>query len=181
MLEDISFNTSDQNIIIHIANISIKPNIHAVVEYRLSFRSGGSDKYTITIEGDNYKRWSVDDRYLFIYIANLHNLKYVEKVEPEFIERRYCLPNEDGTFRDIIEQKKNPIYTGLPPLVITSETIFVAPDAPAPVAPATYYDDTRSVHNSLDVAKIATLEEQMVEQTRLIQQMKQIMISKGMI
>ena len=188
MLEDISFQTSDPNIIIHIANISIKPNIHAVVEYRLSFRSGGSDKYTITIEGDEYKRWSVDDRYLFIYIANLHNLKYVEKVEPEFIDRIYCLQNEDGSFRNIVEKKKNPIYTGLPPLVITSETIFVGgdvggvcPPTPATSAQSTYYDDIRSVHNDSDVAKITTLEEQMVEQTKQINQLRSILISKGMI
>ena len=34
MLEDISFNTSDPNIIIHIFNIAIKPNIFATIDYR---------------------------------------------------------------------------------------------------------------------------------------------------
>jgi hypothetical protein len=53
--------------------------------------------------------------------------------------------------------------------------------APATSTPATYHDDTRSVHNDADIAKITTLEEQMVEQTRQLQQMRQIMISKGMI
>ena len=48
-------------------------------------------------------------------------------------------------------------------------------------APATSHDDTRSVHNDADIAKITTLEEQMVEQTRQLQQIRQIMISKGMI
>jgi hypothetical protein len=43
------------------------------------------------------------------------------------------------------------------------------------------HDDNRSVHNDADIAKIQTLEEQMVEQTRQLQQMRQIMISKGMI
>jgi hypothetical protein len=37
------------------------------------------------------------------------------------------------------------------------------------------------VHNEADIAKIQTLEEQMIEQTRQLQQMRQIMISKGMI
>ena len=156
MLEDISFQTSDPNIIIHIANISIKPNIHAIVEYRLSYKLGGGDSYTIKIEDDEYKRWSVDDRYLFVYLANKHNLQYIETVEPEFIERRYCLPNEDGTFRDIVEKKKNPLYTGLQPIVITKEVIQIAE--------STILDDNRSVHNSNDVAKIGTLQNELDEQ-----------------
>ena len=49
-----------------------------------------------------------------------------------------------------------------------------------PVAPATI-DDTRSVHNDADIAKITTLEEQMIEQQRLVSQLKSILISKGMI
>lgn len=47
--------------------------------------------------------------------------------------------------------------------------------------PTTTINDNRSIHNDADITKISILEEQMVEQTRLIQQMKQIMISKGMI
>lgn len=77
--------------------------------------------------------------------------------------------------------------------VITSgtETIvgsdYVAPPHAAPATittPATsqiFYDDTRSVHNDADLQKITTLEEQMVEQQRLVSQLKSILISKGMI
>lgn len=67
---------------------------------------------------------------------------------------------------------------------------YVAPPRPAPAtsepasapapAPVTY-DDTRSVHNDADLAKITTLEEQMVEQQRMVAQLKSILISKGMI
>lgn len=39
----------------------------------------------------------------------------------------------------------------------------------------------RSVHNDADLAKITTLEEQMVEQQRMVAQLKSILISKGMI
>lgn len=60
-----------------------------------------------------------------------------------------------------------------------TETI-VGSDYVAPTKPD-IISDNRSVHNESDITKITTLEEQMVEQTRLIQQMKQIMISKGMI
>jgi len=64
---------------------------------------------------------------------------------------------------------------------VAPATSAPATSAPATTAPATYHDDTRSVHNDADIAKITTLEEQMVEQTRQLQQMRQIMISKGMI
>lgn len=50
--------------------------------------------------------------------------------------------------------------------------------APAPVITQ---DDNRSVHNDNDIAKIKTLEEQMLDQQRLVAQLKQILISKGMI
>ena len=123
MFQDIQLDTSDPNIYINVYNIQIKPNIMAIVDYGLVYRTGGGLRKTIEISGDDYRRWSVDDRYLFIYLCNLHNVNYVERVEPEYIERNYCLPNEDGTFRNIVELKKNPKYTGLPPLVITQETI----------------------------------------------------------
>jgi hypothetical protein len=55
---------------------------------------------------------------------------------------------------------------------------LLVPERPPSVAA---YDDNRSVHNEADIAKIQTLEEQMIEQTRQLQQMRQIMISKGMI
>lgn len=53
--------------------------------------------------------------------------------------------------------------------------------APEPVAHAPVQDDNRSVHNEADIQKITTLEEQMLEQQRLVSQLKQILISKGMI
>lgn len=52
---------------------------------------------------------------------------------------------------------------------------------PVQFIPAPTPDDNRSVHNDADIAKIQTLEEQMIEQARQLQQMRQIMISKGMI
>jgi len=57
-------------------------------------------------------------------------------------------------------------------------------NSPGILAPATsqiFYDDTRSVHNDADLQKITTLEEQMIEQQRLVSQLKSILISKGMI
>lgn len=177
MLEDIQFNTNDPNITIHIFNVSIKPNIHATIEYRLTYKVGGGDSFTIKIDGDDYKKWSIDDRFLFIYISNKHNLQYVEKVEPEFIERRYCLPNEDGTFRDIIEQQKNPLYTGLKPIVITHEVMRINEEGQS----QTVTVDNKSVHNALDVAKIETLQTQLDEQRIKLKTITELLINKGMI
>ncbi len=116
-------NTNNPNIEFYIEYISIVPNISATVGFKKVYKDAGGEDHHIVIEGEDYRRWSNDDRYLYIYICNLHNVKYVEFVEPEFIERNYCLPNGDGSFRDIKELVRNPKYTGLPPLVVTYETI----------------------------------------------------------
>ena len=122
--------TNDPNIVFYIEAITIIPNISAGLYYKKIIQgAGGSDHHDV-IEGDEYRRWSNDDRYIYIYICNKHNLKYVERIEPEYIERNYCLPNEDGSFRDIKEMVKNPAYTGLPPLVVTYETIVRGVEVP---------------------------------------------------
>ena len=113
---------------------------------------------------------------LFLYIANKHNLQYVEKVEPEFIDRMYCLPNEDGTFRDIVEQKKNPLYTGLKPIVITHEVIAINEEGQL----QTISIDNRSVHNSNDVAKIETLQIELESQKTKLKTITDLLINKGM-
>ena len=81
-------------------------------------------------------------------------------------------------------EPNDPYYTPNPitPYTFKSE-IPAQPSAAAPVATASqvYHDDSRSVHNEADIAKITTLEEQMVEQQRLVSQLKSILISKGMI
>lgn len=116
--------TSNPNITFYIEFIGIIPNISANIVYKKIYKDAGGEDHHDVIEGEEYRRWSNDDRYLYIYICNKHNLKYIERIEPEFIERNYCLPNDDGSFRNIKELVKNPAYTGLPPLVITEETII---------------------------------------------------------
>jgi len=123
-MQDVQIDTSDPNIYIDVFNISIKPNIMAWVSYQIAKRTGGAEKKDIVITGDDYRRWTQDDRYLFIYICNLHGLSYVERIEPEFIEKEYVLQNEDGSFRCVKEMRKNPKYTGLPPLVVSYENIM---------------------------------------------------------
>jgi hypothetical protein len=118
-----TIDTSNPNISFFLENISIIPNVQADINYLFYDKtSGTTTKQTIKISGEEYRRWSNDDRYIFICICNKHNLGFVERIEPEFIEWNYCLPNEDGTFRNIKEMIKNPKYTGLPPIVVKNET-----------------------------------------------------------
>ena len=143
---------------IDIQGISITPNTSAMVQ-ALCFYSGGVVQMKhVTIAGDEYTKWASDDDYLIALVG--HKLGFGERVEPD-----------------------DPYYTPKPitPYSFKSEIPAQPSAAAASTASQVYHDDTRSVHNEADIAKITTLEEQMVEQTRQLQQMRQIMISKGMI
>jgi len=72
--------------------------------------------------------------------------------------------------------------TGGTETIVGSDYVVPPPAAPVTAAASqVYHDDGRSVHNDADLAKITTLEEQMVEQQRMVAQLKSILISKGMI
>lgn len=185
--QDIQINTSDPNIYINVFNIIIKPNLFALIDYEVCCRNGNGaiNRQTIKIEGDDYKMWEGDDRYLFVYLANKHGVKYVEKVEPEFLERRYCKQNPDGSFTDYVEQRKNPNYTGRPPLVITQETIMKNADGEplqTPYVSSTAdVSDMRSVHNEADIARIQTLQEQLDEQAKKLKTITELLFKNGAI
>ena len=169
--------TNDPNIVFYIEAITIIPNISAGLYYKKIIQgAGGSDHHDV-IEGDEYRRWSNDDRYIYIYICNKHGLKYVERIEPEYIERNYCMPNEDGSFRDIKEMVKKPAYTGLPPLVITHETIIKGEDG----EPLQIQQDNRSVHNEADIQRIQTLQEQLDAQAAKLKTITDMLIGKGLV
>lgn len=72
-------------------------------------------------------------------------------------------------------------FIGRPAPDVDADGNPIVYQAPVPVAHAPAHDDNRSVHNEADIQKITTLEEQMLEQQRLVSQLKQILISKGMI
>lgn len=82
----------------------------------------------------------------------------------------------DDYIKEYICDKEGFIGRPVPELDASGNPIVY--QAPVPVA---IHDDNRSVHNEADIQKITTLEEQMLEQQRLVSQLKQILISKGMI
>ena len=54
---------------------------------------------------------------------------------------------------------------------------YIAPFKPAPVN----FEDTRSVHNEADVAKIETLQSQLDEQQKKLQQITTLLVGRGII
>jgi hypothetical protein len=146
---------------IDIQGISITPNTGAKVQALCFYSDGIVVMKCVSIEGEEYNNWANNDDYLIALVG--HKLGFGERVEVH-----------------------DPYYTPKPITPYTFKTPLQAqpqPSAAAPVADASqvYHDDARSVHNEADIAKITTLEEQMVEQQRMVAQLKSILISKGMI
>jgi hypothetical protein len=146
---------------IDIQGISITPNTCAKVQALCFYSDGTVMMKCVTIEGEEYNNWSNNDDYLIALVG--HKLGFGERVEVN-----------------------DPYYKPAPFTPYTFKTPLQAPgttEAPSAVATASqvYHDDSRSVHNEADIAKITTLEEQMAEQQKMVAQLKSILISKGMI
>lgn len=143
---------------IDIQGISITPNTGAKVQALCFYSDGTVVMKCVSIEGEEYTNWANDDDYLIALVG--HKLGFGVRVEVN-----------------------DPYYTPKPftPYKFTSGIPAQPSGAPVATAAQVYHDDTRSVHNDADIAKITTLEEQMVEQQRLVAQLKSILISKGMI
>jgi len=153
----INFETSLGTILM-VRSVNVIPKKGA--EIKLLYVDGFDvEKHKIIMEGEDYKAWGNDDNYIGHYcISQLMNGKAT------IVGTDYVAPPR--------------------PAPATTEPLGAAPVATAATAATAgqvYHDDTRSVHNEADIAKITTLEEQMVEQQRMVAQLKQILISKGMI
>jgi hypothetical protein len=145
-----------------IQGISIYPNTSARVQALVFYGEGTiQNRFVDILAGDEYNNWGNDDDYIIALVA--FKLGLGERIQP-FSNDPDCIPKPFNSYD---------FTSG----ILLSAT---APSLSA-IASQVYHDDTRSVHNDADIAKIQTLEEQMVEQTRQLQQMRQIMISKGMI
>lgn len=136
---------------VDIQGISINPNISAKVQALCFYNGGVVQMKFVDIVDKDYTGWGNDDDYLISLVG--HKLGFGERVETN-----------------------DPNYTPKP-----FKTYNFTSNEVIPTTTTEIISDNRSVHNDADVAKIQTLEEQMVEQTRQLQQMRQIMISKGMI
>jgi hypothetical protein len=148
---------------VDIQGISIIPNTSSKVQALCFYKSGEIQMKFLEITGDEYTNWGNDDDYLVALVG--HKLGMGERLQPV------------SSVPDLAPTKPFTPYTfksGIP----------AQPSGAAPVADGAsqvYHDDSRSVHNEADIAKITTLEEQMVEQQRMVAQLKSILISKGMI
>ena len=146
---------------IDIQGITITPNTSAKIQALCFFSGGVVQMKFVDISGDEYSNWANDDNYLIALVG--HKLGMGQRIQP-------------------VSNLTDPSHPEPMPL---PSYAFPSALSPAQLSPSTIgskqQDDMRSVHNEADIAKITTLEEQMLEQTRQLQQMRQIMISKGMI
>lgn len=151
--------------IIDIQGVTIVPNTSAKVQALCYYNNGVVQMKWLNIEGEEYTNWKSDDDYLIALVG--HKLGMGERgmpisnlpdVEPSKPITPYKFTSTSGIPIAITQPTNTEVYNSK----ILSE-------------------DTRSVHNEADIAKITTLEEQMVEQQRMVAQLKQILISKGMI
>lgn len=147
--------------IIDIQGVSIIPNTSAKVQALCYYNNGVVQMKWVMIEGEEYTNWKSDDDYLIALVG--HKLGMGQRVMPT------------SNVPDIDNLKPITPYT------FNSEIPAQPSGAPVATAAQVYHDDSRSVHNEADIAKITTLEEQMVEQQRMVAQLKSILISKGMI
>jgi len=87
--------------------------------------------------------------------------------------------SDDDYIKNYICGKES--YLGQPVPSVDASGNPIVYQRPEPATATLTQDDNRSVHNDSDIQKIKTLEEQMLDQQRLVSQLKQILISKGMI
>ena len=139
---------------IDIQGISIIPNVCAKVQALCFYSDGTVMMKCVTIEGEEYNNWSNNDDYLIALVG--HKLGFGERVEV------------------------NDPYYKPPP--ITPYTFKTPLQAPATTeAPATEQEDTRSVHNDADIARIQTLQEQLDAQAAKLKTITDLLFKNGAI
>jgi len=181
MMLKLILGTTTSGVKIAVREITITPTVSATIKYQVISHDRGIEEHEYIMSGEQYSKWGTDDTILYHIICARHNLQYKPYVElPTFTEVIIYKDEQTGEMLSKTIEVPNPRYDANK----ANETFVPLdlPSAPATsVAPTINYDDTRSVHNDADLAKITTLEEQMVEQQRLVSQLKSILISKGMI
>ena len=69
--------TNDPNICFYIEGITIIPNISAGLYYKKIIQGAGGSDHQDILEGDEYRRWSNDDRYIYIYIFVINTISNI--------------------------------------------------------------------------------------------------------
>ncbi len=154
---------------IHMRKIEIvKLNKMAKIEYQLQTPSNLESK-TLIIEGPEYLAWNNDDRYILDLVCSKHNLVRKPILQPPTLTELYYIKNDDGTLTEKSREVPNPDYEPNK----TEEVFYKFPNSPiynAPIPP-----------QQGDVAKINELETQLTTLQTKIENMLQIMISKGFV
>jgi hypothetical protein len=139
---------------IDIQGISINPNTSARVQALCFYPGNNIQMKFVDITGDEYAAWSQDDNYIIGLVG--HKLGLGTRVNP-------------------IDLIADPDRTEVTPFEYQYQ-------APATLASAqTTTDDNRSVHNEADVQRIQTLQEQLDEQKKKLEQITSLLFKNGAI
>jgi len=139
---------------IDIQGISITPNTGAKVQALCFYSDGTVVMKCVTIDGEEYNNWANNDDYLIALVG--HKLGFGERVEVN-----------------------DPYYTPKPFTPYTFKSALQAPGTTG--APVTAYEDTRSVHNDADIARIQTLQEQLDAQALKLKTITDLLFKNGAI
>ena len=119
-----------------VTNVSVVPHEGASIKVQVHYQNGAFASEFLTITGDEYKEWAVDDNWIYQKVATKLAL-------------------------GVLADSDMPYITA--PLVQSNA------------------EDNRSVHNSGDLERIQTLQEQLDAQGAKLKTITDMLIGKGMV
>jgi hypothetical protein len=166
--------TTTSGVKIAVREITITPTVSATINYQVISHDRGIEEHEYIMSGEQYSKWGTDDTILYHIICARHHLQYKPYIEPPTFTEVIIYKDERGEMLSKTVEVPNPRYDANK----ANET-FVPLDLPS--APATSYDDARSVHNEADIQKIQTLQEQLDAQAAKLKTITDMLIGKGLV
>lgn len=164
--------TTNPDVYMYLESIYVNPEQSATIRYLVKdLKREQVTNYTYEMDGEQYRRWGNDDTIIYHLICVKHGYQYAPYVEPEFFEEVNVWRDEEtGEMKSERVKRPNPKYTGEVPKI---------EHVPIPEGSATLYDDTRSVHNEADIARIQTLQQQLDEQAAKLKTITELLFKNG--
>lgn len=168
----IAIGTTNPDVYMYLESIYVTPEQSATIKYIIKDKKRQQiTNYTYEMDGTQYRKWGTDDTIIYHLLCAKHGYQYMPYVEPEFFEEVNVWRDEEtGEMKSEMVKRPNPKYTGEAPKI---EVV------PIPEGVATLYDDNRSVHNEADIQRIQTLQEQLDEQKKKLEQITTLLFKNG--
>jgi hypothetical protein len=173
MFLKIKIGTTNPDVYMYLESIYITPEQSATIKYSVKdIKREQVTHYTYEMDGEQYRKWGNDDTIIYHLLCMKHGTQYVPYIEPEFFEEvNVWRDQETGEMKSEIVKKPNPKYTGQTPKI---ERVPIPENL-------IRTDDTRSVHNEADIERIQTLQEQLDEQKKKLEQITTLLFKNGAI